>query len=76
MLCGVHQRLTSDSYTSSHHCLPTVLDKWSRVLAACELKHSVSVSSLTFVPSRPGYTDGAAAVRRHLWSVSHSRVEQ
>lgn len=29
-------RLSHDGYTAAHHCLPPVLDKWSRVLGACE----------------------------------------
>ena len=33
---AVQQRLGSRDYCSSHYCLSGVLDKWSRVLTACE----------------------------------------
>ena len=40
MLCSCLQRLNSEEYCSTHQCLPVVLDKWSRVFAACELSLS------------------------------------
>ena len=36
MLHGIQQRLNSEKYCSIHKCLPLVLDKWSRIFAACE----------------------------------------
>ena len=36
MLHGIHLRLNSEKYCSTHKCLPLVLDKWSRIFAACE----------------------------------------
>ena len=36
MLHGIHRRLNSEKYCSTHKCLPLVLDKWSRIFAACE----------------------------------------
>jgi hypothetical protein len=58
MLHGVHLRLSHEGYTAAHHCLPSVLDKWSRVLGAC-------LGSLTVLQQ---YGEVSRVSHTHSWS--------